>query len=113
NDVSGSEAAPLARGLGADEASAQELLRRILYWTGGHPYLTQRLCRAVAETVYQPAAETGGTVAVPPVLPTTRTVDELAGKLFLTPQAPGRDDNLIFVRQPRFRSAVDVAGACE
>src|SRR5207249_1621342 len=28
---------------------AQRLLRRILYWTGGHPYLTQRLCQAVAE----------------------------------------------------------------
>ena len=25
------------------------MLARILYWTGGHPYLTQRLCQAVAE----------------------------------------------------------------
>src|SRR2546426_411213 len=28
---------------------AQRLLARILYWTGGHPYLTQRLCAAVAQ----------------------------------------------------------------
>src|ERR1043165_3540398 len=41
------EAAPLARGLGTDETSASRLLVRALYWTGGHPYLTQRLCRAL------------------------------------------------------------------
>src|SRR5207248_9813835 len=29
-------------------AEAQRLLKRVLYWTGGHPYLTQRLCHAVA-----------------------------------------------------------------
>src|SRR5262249_9583096 len=110
NDFSASEAAPLARGLGADESSAQELLRRILYWTGGHPYLTQRLCRAVAETVYQPVAEAGGTVGAPPVLPTTPTGEELADKLFLTRQARDRDDNLIFVRERLLRSEVDVAG---
>src|SRR5205809_7414026 len=28
---------------------ARRLLKRILYWTGGHPYLTQRLAQAVAE----------------------------------------------------------------
>src|SRR5207249_3782077 len=26
----------------------EALLKRILYWTGGHPYLTQRVCQAVA-----------------------------------------------------------------
>jgi hypothetical protein len=110
NDFNAAEAAPLARGLGADESSAQELLQRILYWTGGHPYLTQRLCRAVADTVYQPASETPATTPIPPVLPTLRTVDQLADKLFLTRQARDRDDNLIFVRERLLRSEVDVAG---
>ena len=32
-----------------DEKTNAALLKRILYWTGGHPYLTQRLCQAVAE----------------------------------------------------------------
>src|SRR5262249_32910529 len=51
-DFTEAEAAPRARGLAqekvAGERGAPALLRRVLYWTGGHPYLTQRLCRSVA-----------------------------------------------------------------
>src|SRR5947209_6505622 len=47
-DFTAAEAAPLAHGLGRDEQTAKLLLAQVLYWTGGHPYLTQRLCRAVA-----------------------------------------------------------------
>jgi hypothetical protein len=47
-DFTDAEAAPLAIGLGRDVALAQTLLKRILYWTSGHPYLTQRLCQVVA-----------------------------------------------------------------
>ena len=56
-DFTPEEAAPLARGLGRDEALARQLLDRILYWSGGHPYLTQVLCRAVAQdpSVVRPA----------------------------------------------------------
>src|SRR4030095_3831413 len=43
------EAAPLVQGLGRDESVGATFLRRILYWTGGHPYLTQRLCQSVAQ----------------------------------------------------------------
>src|SRR5439155_15641115 len=60
NDFTEAEAAPLAAGLvgGAGQERESErareresgaLLERVLYWTGGHPYLTQRLCRAVSE----------------------------------------------------------------
>ena len=48
-DFSEEEAAPLAAGLKRDEKLAGRLLARILYWTAGHPYLTQVLCRAIAE----------------------------------------------------------------
>src|SRR2546422_775692 len=53
NDFTEAEALPLAYGLShhgdtearrKTEAEGQALLKRILYWTGGHPYLTQRLC---------------------------------------------------------------------
>src|SRR5262249_48606268 len=52
-DFSAEEAAPLRAGLvlgsaemsGRSEAEAQALLDRVLHWTGGHPYLTQRLCQ--------------------------------------------------------------------
>ena len=35
---------PLARILGADPAGADVLLDRVLYWTGGQPYLTAWMC---------------------------------------------------------------------
>jgi AAA-like domain len=48
-DFTEREAMPLVQGLGADDGVGSALLRRIIYWTGGHPYLTQRLCQAVAQ----------------------------------------------------------------
>src|SRR5204863_2123468 len=46
-DFTPQEAAPLARGLHTDGAPrVSALLGRVLYWTNGHPYLTQRLCHA-------------------------------------------------------------------
>jgi hypothetical protein len=110
NDFTAHEATPLARGLAADESVAQELLTRVLHWTGGHPYLTQRLCRALAEALIPEVSEIPGGAAIPPLLPNPRTVDLLAEKLFLSRQARDRDDNLIFVRERLLRSEVDVAG---
>jgi hypothetical protein len=49
HDFTRAEAGQLAPGLNRSERVAEVLLDRIVYWTGGHPYLTQRLCRAVAE----------------------------------------------------------------
>src|SRR5882724_6753815 len=48
-DFTFEEALPLADGLGLPPDEARDVLRRVLYWTGGHPYLTQRLCNAIAE----------------------------------------------------------------
>jgi hypothetical protein len=48
-DFNEEEARPLAEGFGREGRVGEALLRRVLYWTGGHPYLTQRLCLAVAE----------------------------------------------------------------
>jgi len=42
------EARPLAEGLGLPPGDAERALYRVLYWTGGHPYLTQKVCQAVA-----------------------------------------------------------------
>ena len=111
NDFTPAEAGPLARGLGPDEKVAQELLARVLFWTGGHPYLTQRLCRAFADSLQSLAPEESASgIPVPPIIPSTRLVDELAEKLFLSRQARDRDDNLIFVRERILRSETDVAG---
>ncbi|MEH2268123.1 MAG: CHASE2 domain-containing protein [Nostoc sp.] len=43
------EALALADGLGLPLEQSQQMLKWVLKWTGGHPYLTQRLCRAITE----------------------------------------------------------------
>jgi WD40 repeat protein len=93
-DFTEAEAAPLARGLGRKEPSGAALLQRVLYWTGGHPYLTQRLCQAVAED-----DSLTGDVGV----------DRLCEAMFLSPRARERDDNLLFVRERLLRSDADLA----
>ncbi len=94
-DFTPEEASLLARGLRRDEKTNAVLLKRILYWTGGHPYLTQRLCRAVAEDANVKDAS---------------GVDSHCAEMFLSPQARARDDNLLFVRERLLRSEVDLAG---
>ncbi|WP_243714146.1 AAA-like domain-containing protein [Nostoc sp. 106C] len=48
-DFTFEEALPLAEGLKLITDEAQQLLKWVLNWTEGHPYLTQRLCRAITE----------------------------------------------------------------
>jgi hypothetical protein len=87
------EARSLERGLARPEREARALLGRVLYWTRGHPYLTQRLCHAVASL---------------PDVRGPREVDRLCTNLFLSPQARECDDNLLFVRDRLLRSEVEV-----
>jgi WD40 repeat protein/subtilisin-like proprotein convertase family protein len=51
---------PLVAGLPLPPGDAERALYRVLYWTGGHPYLTQKLCQAVARN----AARINGDEAV-------------------------------------------------
>jgi WD40 repeat protein len=94
-DFSEVEAAPLATGLRREEPLATELLQRILFWSNGHPYLTQRLCKAVAEdaTVHNHVG-----------------VDVLCDELFFSRRASEQDNNLLFVRERLLKSEVDLAG---
>jgi WD40 repeat protein len=102
NDFTEAEAVPLAVGLALGEPGgrsrtqqeAKRLLRRILHWTRGHPYLTQRLCHAAAGD---------GDVN------DARAVDRLCERLFFSAGARDRDDNLLFVRERMLRSEVDRA----
>ncbi|MBO3461610.1 AAA-like domain-containing protein [Aetokthonos hydrillicola Thurmond2011] len=48
-DFTFEEAIPLADGLGLPTEQAQQLLKWVLEWTGGHPYLTQRLCSVISQ----------------------------------------------------------------
>jgi WD40 repeat protein len=92
HDFTGEEAAPLAYGLGRKVREGAALLKRVLYWTGGHPYLTQRLCQAVAEE----GSITGD-----------KGVDRLCKELFTSPRAQESDHNLLFVREQLLRGGPD------
>jgi len=81
-DFTLTEAMPLAAGLGLAGAAAQAL-GWVLQWTGGHPYLTQRLCQEMAQV--------GGERW------TEAEVDRLVGRTFLGAQSE-QDNNLQFVR---------------
>ncbi|HEX7314003.1 MAG TPA: AAA-like domain-containing protein [Pyrinomonadaceae bacterium] len=91
-DFDEAEARPLAAGLGREERLGESLVRRVLHWTGGHPYLTQRLCQAVAEDAS---------------VQSTAGVDRLCEELFLSNRARERDDNLLFVRERLLRGETE------
>jgi DNA-binding response OmpR family regulator len=91
-DFTAGEAMALAEGLGRGMELGRELLGRVLHWTRGHPYLTQRLCRALAEETE---------ISKP------RDVDHLCRRLLLSPKARDEDDNLAFVRRWLLSSEAD------
>lgn len=94
-DFSERESGTLAAGLNRPEGQGMQVMKRILYWTGGHPYLTQRLCSAVALDVN---------------ITSPGAVDRLCHEMFLSQRAQERDDNLLFVRERMLRSETDLAG---
>src|SRR5262249_34560295 len=95
HDFTAAETAPLARGLGREAKIADGLLERVFYWTDGHPYLTQRLCQAIAENQN---------------VNNDRDVDRLCGKLFFSSGARETDTNLSFVRKWMVQDENDPAG---
>ncbi len=59
------EAQLLAAGLAEITDNSQEVLKAVLYWTGGQPFLTQKLCKLLFENAelisHSPQGEHGGT----------------------------------------------------
>jgi TolB-like protein/tetratricopeptide (TPR) repeat protein len=95
-DFTREEAAPLARGLRVRKADA--ILNRVLFWTNGHPFLTQRHCE---------------TILARPNVNEPEHVDDLCMELFLSREARERDDNLLYVRDRIVRSEVDLSSLLE
>jgi hypothetical protein len=104
-DFTVDQAVPLAQCLapGHPPAYAETLLQRILHWTHGHPYLTQRLCRSIAQHL-----ESHSTSQPPELL-----VDQTCQELFLSPRARETDDNLLYVRERLCRTESDLAALLE
>ncbi len=82
-DFTLAEAMPLAAGLGLPSAQAEQALGWVLKWTGGHPYLTQRLCQEMVRVGGNSWSE--------------MEVDRLVTRTFLGEQSE-QDNNLQFVR---------------
>ena len=82
-DFSPEEAKPLAAGLPLPPPEAEQALGWILGWTGGHPYLSQRLCSVLA--------------ADPPDQWSEAAVDQAVGRTFFGERSE-QDNNLQFVR---------------
>jgi hypothetical protein len=86
------EAAPLAAYLPVPENLKAELIGWIIRWTGGHPYLTLRALRSLAES--------------PPPHWSSDAVDQRIRHLFLRAGADS-DSNLQFVRDMLTKKAFD------
>lgn len=95
SDFTPEEARPFAAGLALPPEQAGAVLARVLHWTHGHPYLTQRMCLALAaqgREAWDDAA-----------------VDALVADTFLGEHAR-QNDNLQFVRDMLTKRAPDPAG---
>ena len=82
SDFTYEEVLPLGAGLRVPEEQARQVLRWVMEWTGGHPYLTQRLCREMARDGARATKE---------------DVDRAVARLFLGEQS-FKDNNLQFAR---------------
>ncbi len=115
SDFTAAEASPLANGLLAPSTLNPQLptalLERILYWTNGHPYLTQRLCRAVAERSSRGEEAHSEGMRDQSLLTSaaTQMIDQLCEGLFFSTRAREQDDNLLFVRERLLRAEADRA----
>lgn len=98
-DFSHTEASLLAAGLNGEESERSRLLGRVLYWTGGHPYLTQRFCQALSSNGHGS--------------PEDADADAICKALFLSGQSRSQDDNLLFVRERLLKARVDTSGLLE
>ena len=56
------EAKPLVKGLEEVVSQPSSVLREIIYWSGGQPFLTQKLCQLIVRT----ALETSRKIVLPP-----------------------------------------------
>jgi WD40 repeat protein len=88
------EALPLADGLGLAKNEARQVLGWVLKWTQGHPYLTQRLCRALTDEGKTNLLE--------------QDVDAIVSQTFFG-RISQEDNNLQFVRDMLTKRAPDLS----
>jgi WD40 repeat protein len=95
-DFTVEEAQPYTEALRRTCEDPSAVLRRVLYWTGGHPFLTQTVCLELAESK--------SPVGV-------RMVDEVIRRRYLSGLATATDMNLSFAASRLLRQDLDVAAS--
>jgi len=93
-DFTEDEAIVIAAKLAREDSDGRQLLRRILYWTNGHPYLTQELSAAVAHLDKSPL--------------TSADVDAACQRIFLSQKAVNSEKNFAFVSHRLLEGASDL-----
>ena len=83
-DFRRNEALVLAKRLSSDTTAREEVLDRVLFWTGGHPYLTQKVCQRASEPPRKKLA--------------ADDIDRIVELEFFAPGADRKEANLNFVR---------------
>ncbi len=92
SDFTFNEALPLTQGFDLSAGRAARVLRWVLKWTQGHPYLTQRLCQEIALQRRYDWTEL--------------EIDRLVAAIFFS-ETNARDMNLLFVEDMLTRRAPD------
>ena len=83
-ELSREDATPLENGLeNVCSGEGKRILDRIFYWTSGHPYLTQKICKTIAENGKADWSDTD--------------VDDLVNRLFLSEESR-KEANLKFIQ---------------
>jgi WD40 repeat protein/tetratricopeptide (TPR) repeat protein len=84
-DFTEQEMLKLAAGIThVDQEQARKLIHRVYYWTGGQPYLTQKLCQGVAHDTS---------------ILTAQDLDQLVARLFLNQHSTETESHFIFIRE--------------
>ncbi|GAB1537722.1 hypothetical protein NUACC21_03750 [Scytonema sp. NUACC21] len=89
------EAKPLAEGLDLSKDEALQVLKWVLKWTGGHPYLTQRLCSIIRQKEQKSWSQAD--------------IDGIVSSTFFGKMSE-QDNNLQFVRDMLTKRAPDEEG---
>lgn len=90
DDFSFEEALALGAGLSVDRDRQAAIIKRVVHWTNGHPYLTQALCEAISKTTNYTSIK-GAEIH--------DLVDQIVALRFLQPPVQQQEVHLTYIRK--------------
>ncbi|MEB3882093.1 AAA-like domain-containing protein [Lyngbya sp. CCY1209] len=97
-----SEVAPLARGLGSESGNEQEIIKEILDWTNGQPFLTQKICKIIGDNHRK--NELGYQSKIPPRQEVERVEQIVRNRVIDEWQSKDEPEHLKTIRDRLFRN---------